>query len=457
MGVPRVTPGALSRALGEAYSEGAARWYGAGRWRAGIRVPLVSPWGREVVAHVETPSPRGIVETLEAVAFSWDELASMDEDELLDTLREVGDELLSRADDLAALVAAEAGMTASEAADEVARAADLVEHAAGLGVSEKPQKGVVLAVAPFTSPLATVAASVAYALVNRMPVIVKLPMKAPLAGLALADILNEVGLGSFAAFLPAPAARAVSLVAPSEPVSAVVSYTSRYAALVLKRASSTKIALLNTMGREAAVVLDDADVDVAASWIAESLSRHSGQACGSIAWVIADKSVEGELVDALVSRLEGAEALAPMASRALIVRATRLVRDAVEKGAVVHGGEWLARLGEPVRPAVVSRTPKAAEAFYSDVRAPLVFVSRAQGPSEAGRAAAALRGIATRLNVYTDSIRKLREVDRLAGFGLTSLNRGEADPVPRDPCLAPGSMPEDPLSAWRPLPRRAAL
>ncbi|MEB3851103.1 MAG: aldehyde dehydrogenase family protein, partial [Desulfurococcales archaeon] len=231
MGVPRVTPGALSRALGEAYSEGAARWYGAGRWRAGIRVPLVSPWGREVVAHVETPSPRGIVETLEAVAFSWDELASMDEDELLDTLREVGDELLSRADDLAALVAAEAGMTASEAADEVARAADLVEHAAGLGVSEKPQKGVVLAVAPFTSPLATVAASVAYALVNRMPVIVKLPMKAPLAGLALADILNEVGLGSFAAFLPAPAARAVSLVAPSEPVLAVVSYTSRYAAL----------------------------------------------------------------------------------------------------------------------------------------------------------------------------------------------------------------------------------
>lgn len=456
MGLPRsLSDATMSRALGEAFQEGSVRWYASSRWEEGIPIPIHSPWGRTRIALVETPRPRRILEAIESLYHAWDELASMPTDELVDAIREIGEEMLARADDLATILSMEAGMGLEEAADEVVRAADVVEHIAGLEASTRPQRGFTMTLSPYTSPLATVATGLAYSLVNRLPVVIKLPMRAPISGMALADIANEVGLGQHVAFIPAPAARAVPYIASHDALVAVVSYSSRLTAGVLRRLSSTGNLLTNTMGREAAVVLGDADVRSAAGWIAASIARHSGQACGSTVWVIAERSVEEEIVDALIKRLEDVEP-APLASRALLVRAKRIVDDAIEKGAQLHG-EWSPSLGEPIKPVVLSRVSKASEAFYSDVRAPVVFISRASDPVEAAKAASALRRIATRLNVYTDSIRALRQVDELAGFNITSVNRSEEEPAHLDPCIAPGVLPDDPSSMWRPLPRRAAL
>jgi aldehyde dehydrogenase (NAD+) len=143
-------------------------------------------------------------------------------------------------------------------------------------------------------------------------------------------------------------------------------------------------------GRNAIVVMADADVDAAVDAIVLAGFGTTGQRCTSSSRVIAERAIAGELVDRVVARsraltvgpgLDPATDVGPLVSERQLDEVIGSLERAVDEGAeVLAGGERLqdgaCRHGHFMRPAV-ARVP--AESWFAghEVFGPVVSVFEA--------------------------------------------------------------------------------
>src|SRR6185295_18027568 len=96
-------------------------------------------------------------------------------------------------------------------------------------------------------------------------------------------------------------------------------------------------------GKDAAIVLADADLDRAANGIVWGAMMNAGQNCGAVERVYADKTIVKALTDKVVAAtrtLRVADDVGPLTTRTQRATVERHVEAARSAGAVVHiGGE----------------------------------------------------------------------------------------------------------------------
>jgi benzaldehyde dehydrogenase (NAD) len=100
-------------------------------------------------------------------------------------------------------------------------------------------------------------------------------------------------------------------------------------------------------GKNALIILDDADVAVAASNAAWGVFLHQGQICMSTGLVLAHESIAGEIAGQLAAKASqlpagdpstGQVALGPIISDAQVTKIQAIVDEAIEKGATLLAG-----------------------------------------------------------------------------------------------------------------------
>ena len=106
-------------------------------------------------------------------------------------------------------------------------------------------------------------------------------------------------------------------------------------------------------GKNSTIVLDDADLDVAASSAAWGAYLHQGQICMATGTVLAQRKIARDLTERLVAKAKnlpvgdpsaGPCALGPIISARQLERIDGIVKDAVAKGAVLRAGGTYDRL-----------------------------------------------------------------------------------------------------------------
>src|SRR5688500_2936820 len=219
--------------------------------------------------------------------------------------------LTSRLDDIAIALTREEGKTLAEAKGEVTRARDIFKYYAGEGwrysgqvlpgsvndellYTRREPLGVISIITPWNFPIAIPAWKIAPALIYGNTVVFKPAEDAPLTGLMLAEVLVEAGLpAGVLNYLSGDGALIGTEMVGSPQVNGI-SFTGSHTvgAQIYQHAikNMTRVQL-EMGGKNALVILKDADLDLAVDLTIKGGFGLTGQACTATSRVIVEEQV----------------------------------------------------------------------------------------------------------------------------------------------------------------------
>ena len=359
-------------------------------------------------------------------------------------LRRAGDIADARADELARTISRETGKPISEAWGEASRVGDLLRLSgfegsqlygdslpldaapnggtSRLGFTLRQPCGVVVAITPFNFPALLVVHKLGPALATGNAVVLKPARQTPLTALTLCEILLEAGLHPEAISCLTGPGEVLGDALCADPRVRKISFTgSSQTGERITRVAGVKKLSLELGASCPVVILPDADIELAASAIAVGGYSNAGQVCISVQRVIADQRVVGDLLDALIPKVQAIKlgdpsepdtALGSLISEHDAVRVEAALREGCGNGAqVVTGGE---RNGSVLTPAVVADVDPGSPLSQDELFGPAVAVSTARDVDHAIELANVTRyglgaGVFTR--DVSNAIRFAREVD----------------------------------------------
>ena len=175
------------------------------------------------------------------------------------------------------------------------------------GVATRDPVGVVGVITPWNFPIAIPTWKMFPALVAGNTVVFKPASDTPLSALRLVEILYEAGLPEGVVNIVFGPGDTVGEALLHHPDVAVISFTGSTESgrhVAIEGAKSLKRVSLEMGGKNAVIVLDDADLDLAVEGILWSAYGTTGQRCTACSRVIVQRGARQPLLDRLVPRIE---------------------------------------------------------------------------------------------------------------------------------------------------------
>ena len=300
-----------------------------GMWvhaRSGMRFENRNPanWS-EVIGTFPNSSPEDVDEAVKSARegfLAWRKVPVPRRGEIL---KKVGDIMAERKEELAEGMTREMGKILDETRGDVQEGIDTAYYSAGEGrrlfgrtvPSELPDKfamsvrrpvGVAAVVTPWNFPMAIPTWKIFPALLCGNAVVFKPASDTPLTATNLVEILLEAGVEAKALNLVHGSGSGVGLPLINHPGVDLISFTgstavgreiSRIGGGGLKRVS------LELGGKNAQVVLSDADLDLALEGVLWGAFGTAGQRCTATSRLILQKGIHDRFLDRLVKRAEG--------------------------------------------------------------------------------------------------------------------------------------------------------
>jgi acyl-CoA reductase-like NAD-dependent aldehyde dehydrogenase len=306
------------------------------------------------------------------------------------------------------------------------------QNAMGL-VVRKPI-GVVGAIVPWNFPLTLMANKIAPAMAVGNTVVVKPASTTPLATLRIAELMSEAGLPAGVLNVVTGPGGVVGEEIIRNPLVRKIGFTGETGTgkqVARSAADELKHVTLELGGSDAAIVCDDADLDLAARTVAIGRFFNAGQACLAVKRVFVFDSVADEFVEKIAARARrlklgsGTDASAqmgPLHSDKQRAEIEDQLADAVTRGGrVVAGGkrpdgEEFSR-GYYFEPTVVVDVPEGARVWSEETFGPLLPIMRVRDLDEAlEKANASEFGLGS--SIFTrDMTKAQRAIDELeAGY-----------------------------------------
>jgi benzaldehyde dehydrogenase (NAD) len=262
-----------------------------------------------------------------------------------------------------------------------------------MSIARRVPLGVVGVISPFNFPLYLSTRAVAPALAIGNGVVLKPDLRTPIVGgFILADLLNSAGLAE-GIFHVLPGAADAGEALCTDPNIAMIQFTGstttgrRVGALAgqhLKKVS------LELGGKNSLIILEDADLDIAASNTAWGAYLHQGQICMAAGRVLVQKSVAQEFVQRIAAKANAFAvgdpdtqpvALGPLINETQRDRAHAIIHDTVAAGAQLAAGGSFDKLF--YRPTVLWGVRPGMRAFEEEIFGPVVAVTEFDTDDEA--------------------------------------------------------------------------
>jgi glyceraldehyde-3-phosphate dehydrogenase [NAD(P)+] len=288
--------------------------------------------------------------------------------------------------------------------------------------------GVVLAISPFNYPLYITATKAIPALLAGNSVVVKTSSKDPLSFLMFARILEVAGI-------PAKTLNVITCKGPigeylasHEKISMLTFTGSTEVGQKLARVVGLKRLHMELGGKGCAIILEDADLDLAAKETVKGSLSYSGQRCDAVSRVLAQESIAAQFVKMVVKEVETYEAgdprdssvkIGPLIDTNAVERVHSLVIDAISKGAkLITGGRYE---GNIYYPTVLDGVPPVARIMWEETFGPAIPITHVKGVDEAIELANKSRyGLDS--CVFTNNINLARKVAKRLEEGEVTIN-----------------------------------
>ncbi len=325
--------------------------------------------------------------------------------------------LRQRGDDIARTITVEEGKPLSDAHGEVKRAMNIIEYAAGEGrrmfgyttPSELPNTvaytirrplGVVAIITPWNFPIAIPAWKIAPALICGNTLVFKPASGTPLGAIKLVEVFEEAGLppgvlnlvtgpGSSVgnALVESPEVRGISFTGSTEVGTDIYSQGAR----LLKKVQC------EMGGKNAVILLADADLDKALGGIIQGAFGSTGQRCTATSRVIVEEKIYDEFMEQLVDRtsklkigdgLDPDVDVSPLSSKSQFDIVMGYIGIGAEEGArLVYGGRSLSGGiyddGYYIEPTIFTDVAPEMRVAQEEIFGPVLTVHKARDLEDA--------------------------------------------------------------------------
>ena len=368
-------------------------------------------------------------------------------------LMKIGTAMMDRADELGELLSREEGKPRAEGRGEIYRAgqfftyyaaevlrqigdnADSVRAGIEIDVRRDPV-GIIAVVSPWNFPTATAVWKIAPALAFGNAVIWKPANLVPASAVALTEIIADAGLpdGLFNLVMGSGATIGDALV--SHPAVNAITFTGSVE--TGRRIAAAAIGNMPRMQMEmgsknALVVMDDADIDLAVACAVNGAFGGTGQKCTASSRLIVHDAIHDSFVEELVAettRLQVGHALEDNTQVGPVVSAAQLAENLdyvalakQEGGEILCGGERLelAHDGYYMAPCVVAGTGNDWRINREEMFAPIACVIRA-GSYEEALALSNDTSFGLTAGIMTTSLARAADFRRRAETGVVMVN-----------------------------------
>lgn len=407
---------------------------------------------RDVVAEVPDGSAAVIASAAAAAAEAQKKWRAVPGPGRAEVLYRWAGVLQARQEDLAQAMAREVGKPIAEARGEAGRGVAILRYYAGEAVREigevipsqladtlqftlRDPLGVVGLITPWNFPVAIPLWKAAPALAFGNAVVLKPSEMSAHCGALLAETAHQAELppGLFSVVQGSGAVTGEALL--HEPLVRAISFTgsARVGARVAQVAAGRNIRYQTEMGgKNAALVLADADLKRAATLTAAGAMRYAGQKCTATSRVIVERAVFEPFVAALVAEIAALPlgpvtdpkcAIGPLISGATLERVSSYLKAAavrVHCGGAVETGEDFAH-GNFLRPTLLSEVPAQSPLLQEELFSPVLVAIAVDSAEEAIRVAnSTAYGLSA--TVFTNDLRAALAYVRGIEAGLVRVN-----------------------------------
>jgi alpha-ketoglutaric semialdehyde dehydrogenase len=362
--------------------------------------------------------------------------------------------LRAHKDELTDLMTHEMGKVKAEAGGDVQEAIDMSYYMGGEGrrlfgqttprelrdkfmMSVRMPVGVVGAITPWNFPIAIPAWKLCPALVCGNTVVLKPAEDTPLLAERFVELLAEAGVPNGVVNIVHGYGEEAGDALVRHPDVPIITFTgSRETGIAVTKAAADllKHVHLELGGKNAIIVMDDADVDLAIEGIVWSAFGTSGQRCTAASRVIVHTAVYGELQSKLVAaadrlRLgpgwEDDTDVGPLINRAALEKVHSYTEIGKQEGAtLLTGGEQVANGGGLYyRPTVFADAEPGMRIAQEEIFGPTTALIPVASFEEAVAAANSVRyGLSS--SIYTSDVNQAFRAMRDLQSGITYINAG---------------------------------
>ncbi|MFF4655457.1 aldehyde dehydrogenase family protein [Streptomyces sp. NPDC001381] len=381
--------------------------------QSGRTTPVINPSIGQMYATVAAAGVEDVSSAVDAAQAAFEDWARLDPFTRRAIFVKAADLMEERREHVVDVMAGEVGSTRSWASFNVTLAAEMLREAAALitaprgevlttqhdgalSLAVREPLGVVAAFSPWNAPVILGTRAVAAALAAGNTVVLKPSEVAPLsAGLLIGELLRDAGLPDGVLNVitndPADAPHIAEALIAHTAVHAVNFTGSTHVGRIIgeQAARHLKPALLELGGKNAVIVLDDADVDYAVDAAAFAAFMNSGQICMSADRILVHESLAEEFIAKFTAKVaalpsgdptDPATVIGPLVNtdpdkRCGLFAARRiaaLVEDAVAKGATVLVSGEIEDASHPA--TVLTAVPAHADLHGAETFGPVCAV-----------------------------------------------------------------------------------
>ena len=422
-----------------------------GQWKSSEKeITIYSPINQEELGTVPAMSQAEVDEAMQAARAALPAWRALSAVERAAYLHKTAAILERDKEKIGTILAKEVAKGIKAAIGEVVRTADLIRYAAEeglritgqamegggfeaasknkLAVVRREPVGVVLAIAPFNYPVNLSGSKIAPALIAGNVVMFKPPTQGSISGLLLAKAFEEAGIpaGVFNT-ITGRGSEIGDYIIEHKEVNFINFTGSTPIGERIGRLAGMRPIMLELGGKDAALVLEDADLEHAAKQIVAGAFSYSGQRCTAIKRVIVLESVADTLVTLLqaeVTKLTVGDPfdnadITPVIDNASADFIWGLIEDAQEKGA--QALTQIKREGNLLWPVLFGQVTKDMKVAWEEPFGPVLPIIRVANVEEA-IAFANESEFGLQSSVFTNDFKKAFEIAEKLEVGTVHIN-----------------------------------
>ncbi|HEW7172703.1 TPA: NADP-dependent glyceraldehyde-3-phosphate dehydrogenase [Streptococcus pneumoniae] len=422
-----------------------------GKWKSSEQeITIYSPINQEELGTVPAMTQTEADEAMQAARAAlpaWRDLSAVERAAYLHKTAAI---LERDKEEIGTILAKEVAKGIKAAIGEVVRTADLIRYAAEeglritgqamegggfeaasknkLAVVRREPVGIVLAIAPFNYPVNLSASKIAPALIAGNVVMFKPPTQGSISGLLLAKAFEEAGIpaGVFNT-ITGRGSEIGDYIIEHKEVNFINFTGSTPIGERIGRLAGMRPIMLELGGKDAALVLEDADLEHAAKQIVAGAFSYSGQRCTAIKRVIVLESVAEKLATLLqeeVSKLTVGDPfdnadITPVIDNASADFIWGLIEDAQEKEA--QALTPIKREGNLLWPVLFDQVTKDMKVAWEEPFGPVLPIIRVASVEEA-IAFANESEFGLQSSVFTNDFKKAFEIAEKLEVGTVHIN-----------------------------------
>ena len=422
-------------------------------WQGDAWIDVTNPATEELLSRIPdgtAEDARRAIEAADKAQPAWEALPAI---ERAGWLRKIAAGIRANASEISALIVAEGGKIQQLAEVEVNFTADYIDYMSEWArryegeilQSDRPGEnifvfkrplGVTTGILPWNFPFFLIARKLAPALITGNTIVIKPSEFTPNNAIAFAKIVHEVGLPKGVFNLVLGRGETVGQELAGNPKVAMVSMTGSVGAgekiMVAAAKNITKVCL-ELGGKAPAIVLDDADLELAVKAIVDSRVINTGQVCNCAERVYVQKGIYDRFVNRRGEAMKAVQfgnpgqrndiAMGPLINGAALERVEAKVARAVSEGArVVLGGKAVEGKGYFYPPTLLLDVRQEMAIMHEETFGPVLPVVAFDTLEEA-LAMANDSDYGLTSSVYTQNLTTAMKAIKGLKFGETYINR----------------------------------